>query len=109
MRNNPALVEATMLAKDAAIYWGTDQVVVTQAGQPVPLEADRLRYSGGALYAVWRKNCKDQEKAMILCLRLFWDLVYTYEIDPEIVDKALSMIVEYQEAFQIQSGSEAFG
>ena len=102
MRNNPPLKEGKILAENALIFWDTElgAVSVVQAGSAEPAEAHRFRFSGGACYAKWREDCRDAKKAQILCLRQFWNLVYIYELDPVVVDEALSEIIEYQYAFK---------
>lgn len=103
MRNNPPLKKGTILAENACIFWDSDLgiVSVVEVGRTVPHEVNKLRYSGGACYAQWREDCSsNSQKAQILCLRQFWNLVYIYEIDPVTADNALSEIIEYQAAFK---------
>lgn len=95
------------MAKDARIFWDntSGKVFVRQVGVPLSSEIDQLQYSGGACYVKWQENCRDPRKAQILCLKEFWNLVYIYDMDPVVVDDALSVIIEYQEAFKVKSGS----
>jgi hypothetical protein len=110
MRNNPISKNGTIRAKDARIFWDSNsgKVAVLTIGQSIPPEIDQFRYSGGACYLKWQENCSDPHKAQILCLKEFWNLVYIYEMDPVVVDNALSEIIEYQEAFEVESGGEGF-
>ena len=106
MRKNPPLKKGTISAKDARIFWDatSGEVAVIEIGRPIPPNIDRFQSSGGACYVKWRENCSDPCKAQILCLKEFWNLVYIYEIDPVVVDNALTIIIEYQEAFKVESG-----
>ena len=106
MRNNPPFKKGTMLAKDARIFWDpkSGKIEVVETGLPIPPETNRFSHSGGACYAKWRESCTDSNMAQIICLKEFWNLVYIYEMDPVVVDIALSDIIEYQEAFKVESG-----
>lgn len=110
MRNNPPAKNGTIQAKDARIFWDTNlgKVAVIKIGLAIPPDIDQFQSSGGACYFKWKENCSDPRKAQILCLKEFWNLIYIYEIDPVIVDNALSEIIEYQEAFNVESGGEIF-
>ena len=110
MRNNPKLENGTIRAKDARIFWdpSSGKVAVLEISLSIPPNIDQLQYSGGACFSKWRENCSDPRKAQILCLKEFWNMVYIYEMDPVVVDTALSEIIEYQEAFKVESGAEGF-
>ena len=103
MRKNPPLKKGTISAKDARIFWDatSGEVAVIEIGRPIPPNIDRFQSSGGACYSKWQENCSDPRGAQILCLGEFWSLVYVYEIDPVVVDNALSEIIEYQEACKV--------
>jgi len=102
MRNNPPLKKGTIHAKNARIFWDVDsgKVSVVEIGRSVSACVDKYTGSGGACYAKWQTDCNDPKTAQILCLHEFWNLVYIFGLDPEVVDSALSEIIEYQEAFR---------
>jgi hypothetical protein len=108
MRNNPILTKGTIHAEDARIFWDPvlGKVAVAHVNDTTLPEVDAYRFCGGACYAIWQINCQDKKTAQILCLKEFWNLVYIYEMDPVVVDEALSNIIEYQETFLVKSGGE---
>ena len=110
MRNNPISKDGTIRAKDARIFWDAHlgKVAVIESSLSIPPDIDQFQCSGGACFQKWQENCSDPRKAQILCLKEFWNLVYIYEMDPVVVDNALSEIIEYQEAFKVESGGEGF-
>jgi len=102
MRNNPLFKEGKVSAKDARIFWDAElgEVSVVEVGKPLSVHINNFSSSGGACYAKWRTDCRDSKTAQILCLHEFWNLVYIFGLEPEVVDKALRDIVEYQQAFK---------
>ena len=99
MRNEKLNREGHIPASQARIFWDEKEpkVVVLGDHQGYP---DKLDYfnSGGACWTKWREECKSEDKAELYCLKAFYELVYIWEINPEVVDDALGCIIEYSSA-----------
>jgi hypothetical protein len=101
MREKKINRKGTIQAKEARVFWDTKEPKVLVIGDNGEyLKKMDYYYSGGACWAKWREVCKDKLKAKDLCLKLFFELVYVWELDPVIVHDALSVIIEYNEAAQ---------
>ena len=108
MRDNPQSKDGKIKAKDSLIFWNKepDRVTVIDIHDKYKPKRSEFHYSGGAAWVKWREFCKKKDTAKIFCLQTFLNLVYRYDIDPEIVDNALSVIIEYQDAFRDKKAME---
>lgn len=105
MRNEHLDRKGHIPASQARIFWDTrnPQVIVLGENQGHPSKLDYFN-PGGACWVKWRDLCKDKSKAKHLCFKAYFELVYIWELDPVMVDKALGVIIEYNEGMQSFEG-----
>lgn len=105
--------EGTIKAKDARICYDVDlkEIIVTDINKGESIQSRRLFCSTGASYFMWRENCKNEKNAMIILLKQYFTFTYIWRFDAEIVERAFSEIVEWNDSWikpELKSGEEGW-